>query len=120
MDSLREQIKELERRPPRKTDCPHSPYAKDGKHYDSFVRNPICGDCFADQILKFLKQQVEGLTVIGDEEIIKVVTNSYKPTFKGFLRYLFLGERRRVKGGYQELAKAQLQDCKDKLLGVME
>ncbi len=107
MDSLREQIKELERRPPRKTDCPHSPYAKDGKHYDSFVRNPICGDCFADQILNLFKPKVEGVKVIGNKAKLGCSLISRYP-------------HKEVSDVIDEACEHQLQDCKDKLLGVME
>lgn len=53
---LREKIKDLEHKPPRKGDCLNRPYEKDGLHYDPFVANPICSDCFADQILALVKE----------------------------------------------------------------
>ena len=55
-EELREQIKELEQVPPRKANCPYHPYEREGLHYDPFVANPICSDCFADQILSLIKQ----------------------------------------------------------------
>ncbi len=74
----------------------------------------------ADHALNLFKSQVEGLTVIGDEGIQKA-SDKYVPVWEVGGKQLSKVEiLQRQHARLRAIAKAQLQDSKDKLLEGLE